>query len=137
LDVDEYLFPLAGPDKGITDFQRLLLNADPDIGSLLFYWCCFGTNYTWKIPPYSFMIETLTMRAPDHHPSHIYTKAIHRPEAVVYTLVHEPLELKSGYRRSMIDPGRIRINHYYLRDQNYCLFSKRCLGSREELGRLE
>jgi hypothetical protein len=120
IDIDEYLFP----HYGVESLHTLLKTTDPDVGTLTFKWRCFGTSYFKRLPPHSLMVELLSMRALDSVAENTHHKCIHRPEAVLYTLVHEA-DLKSGYRVVNIDPRDIRINHYFLRDRESCIEKNR------------
>lgn len=121
LDSDEFLFPTV--ENNIPKFLKKY-EKNKDFGGLLVNWVGFGTSWVAKIPDDKLMIETLTLCVPsgnDHFKSIFLTKRVDHvcsPHYVVY---------KNGFRHYTPDGGlppfiqidKIRINHYWSRDEWY------------------
>lgn len=121
LDSDEFLFPTVENDllKFLKQYEKL-----NGFGGLLVNWVGFGTSWVEKIPEDKLLIETLTLCVPsgnDHFKSIFLTKRVEyicSPHYVIY---------KAGYRHftpngglpPFIEIDKIRINHYWSRDEWY------------------
>lgn len=120
IDIDEFLVPT----EGIDSFQALLDGTTDRVGSLVFYWRCFGTSEIWDVPKGTLMVEKLVRRSEDDFPSNQIVKSIHRPEAVEYCKLHIAY-LKRRYISVYIPPEQVHINHYQHRGRKETLL-KRC-----------
>ena len=119
LDGDEFLFPTI--ENNLPKFLKQY-EKKKDFGGLLVNWVVFGTSWVPKIPDDKLLIETLLLCAPtgsDHFKSIFLTKRVSHicsPHYVVY---------KNGYRHftpnggspPLIEIDKIRINHYWSRDE--------------------
>lgn len=121
LDSDEFLFPTVENNivKILKKYEKL-----KGFGGLLVNWVVFGTSFVTKIPSDKLLIETLTMCVPtgsDHFKTIFLTKRashVGNPHYVIY---------KKGYRHFTPEGGlppfteidKIRINHYWSRDEWY------------------
>ena len=126
LDLDEYLF--AVQEDNIVDF----LNKHVDQAGLLVNWQMYGTSFVKKIPSNQLMIETLTLKAPTDYAENAFIKSIVRPHKVLeindpHKVVYSPraqgMNSDRFVFRNSIAPyivvDKIRINHYWSRDEEY------------------
>lgn len=127
LDTDEFLFPLE--KKDLVDFLK---DYDECCG-LLVNWQIFGTAGVKKAPPDQ-LIEVLTLQAPRDWSENTLCKSIVRPEAVKYcvdahTVVYYPWSYSVDpdknifpwkfHRSHTVKVDKIRINHYWARDEEF------------------
>lgn len=123
LDTDEFLFCVE--KDNLVDF----LKDYEDVGVLLVNWQVFGTNDVEKVPRNKLMIEMLTMKAPWDSAGNLHAKSIVRPCIVkewnnahspaVYptpTVNADKVYVPYGYTDYIVI-DKIRINHYWLRDE--------------------
>lgn len=122
LDLDEFLFPVKEHDL------RVLLNDYEQYGGVCANWVLYGTSYVKKIPGTGLMTEYLTFCNPEGN-QHI--KSIIRPERVLNYAHHHFAKYKEGYFSvnsdkekiegpfSKILLDKVRINHYFTRDEDY------------------
>ena len=121
IDSDEFLFPTVENNllKFLKKYEKM-----KGFGGLLVNWVVFGNSWVAKIPDDKLLIETLTLCAPngsDHYKSIFLTKR------VSHVCSHHYVVYKEGYRHFTPDLGqppliqidRIRINHYWSRDEWY------------------
>lgn len=126
LDTDEFIFPTRQPNliEYLADFE--------DVGGIVAHWQLFGTNNVEKVTEDRLMIELLTKKAPDDYPENAFVKSIVRPDRVSnivdphYAIYKKPYfavgENWNGVHGSMnpyIIVDKIRINHYWSRDNKY------------------
>lgn len=121
LDSDEFLFPTI--ENNLSKFLKKY-EKQKGFGGLLVNWVCFGTSWVPKIPDDKLLIETLVLSASggsNHFKTIFLTKRVSyvcSPHYVIY---------KDGYRHftpngglpPFIEIDRIRINHYWSRDEWY------------------
>lgn len=121
IDSDEFLFPTV--ENNLPGFLKKY-EKRKGVGGILVNWVCFGTSWVEKIPNDKLLIETLTLcmsKGDNHHKSVIMPKRVSHvsnPHHVVY---------KSGFRHitpngekfPFIEIDKIRINHYWSRDEWY------------------
>ncbi len=128
LDLDEFLFPVHAENliTFLKDYE--------DCAGITINWQHYGTSYVKSIPENKLMIETLLLRAPRYYHWNSFIKSIIRPEyAEDWSSVHH-VDYKSGYSQVNSDKvpfygmwapyivaDKIRINHYWVRDEYYFL----------------
>lgn len=126
IDTDEFLFPTESNDLA------LFLKEYEPFGGVGVNWQMFGTSRISKIPEDKLMIETLLLRAPEQFGEHINMKSIVRPETVASCQSPHFVVYKLGFFSVDADKNRftgpfpprisvdkIRINHYWSRDEKY------------------
>lgn len=136
IDLDEYLLPLA--NKTITECLREHFSR---ASGIYINWHNFGTSGLY-IPEGEPILFQLTSCAPEYHPRNTVGKSIVRPERVLIDeswMVHfyilekdglyfngdgVPINYRKDDKNELDLDGRshkkfIRINHYYLRDENF------------------
>lgn len=126
IDLDEFIFPLDEPDliSFLKDYEQF--------GTICVNWQTYGTSNMDCIPDNCTMIETLLYRAPTYYPMNFYVKSIVKPELVVSCSNSHYVNLLPGYVNINPDKNRfrgakspylcldkIRINHYWSRDNYY------------------
>lgn len=124
LDTDEFLFPVE------VDTLPVFLQDYHDAAGVVVNWQLYGTSNVSHIPPGSLLIEELLLKAPTLYPENLHVKSIVRPSKVDFPKVHfcrflpgfaqvnankEPT--KGSF--SPISVDKIRINHYWTRDEHY------------------
>ncbi len=127
IDIDEYLFPTTE-----TSLQNILKNYE-GFGGVYANWRIFGTSRIHKIPKNKLLIEALTLCTTTSFPPNRYVKSIVRPEfALHFPNPHHPVYI-SGYfqvntdkipfegpfQSSCIQANKLRINHYWTRDEDF------------------
>jgi hypothetical protein len=121
LDSDEFLFPTS--ENNLPKFLKKYEKRE-GIGGILVSWVCFGTSWVEKIPDDKLLIETLTLcvaSGSDHF------KSIFMPKKVSHVCSPHYVIYKEGYRHCTPNGGmppfieieKIRINHYWSRDEWY------------------
>lgn len=121
LDSDEFLFPTTENSlpKFLKKYEKI-----PGFGGLLVNWVVFGTSWVPKIPDDKLLIETLVWCSPtgsDNFKSVFLTKrAVHvcSPHYVIYKKGYHHTT-PNGSRYPSIEVDKIRINHYWSRDEWY------------------
>lgn len=126
LDIDEFLFPTQG--NNLQDF----LKDYEDFGGVCVNWQMYGTSNIAKIPAGKLLIETLLLKAPKDYCENALVKSIVRPERVrscesphycfflpPYFQVNEHKEPFDGPNSPYITVDKIRVNHYWSRDENF------------------
>lgn len=139
IDTDEFLFPVKC--KNLVQF----LKDYEDFGGLCVNWQMYGTAFVSNIPKGSLLIETLSRKAPLNYSGNKHVKSIVRPERVAYFpcahyaaytpkffQVNADKEPFSGPFSPYIAIDKIRINHYWSRDEDF--FKKVKIGRRNEFG---
>ncbi|MBU6446567.1 MAG: glycosyltransferase family 92 protein, partial [Verrucomicrobia bacterium] len=133
IDIDEFIVPV----KGVASFYALLDRAETHKkGTVSMYWRVFGTSGVKELKEGERLIEKLTLRAADDHPSHRLVKSIHRPEAVDFCLVHIADKLKPGYGAKTFKADAVRIHHYWTRTEQ-AFIEKRNGGKALDVAQLE
>lgn len=118
IDSDEFLFPVK--EESLKTFLKSY--EKKSIGGILVSWVVFGTSKISKIPEDKLLIETLVYSASggsDHF------KTICRPKHVSHVCSPHYVIYKEGYHHCtpsgqmppFIEIDRIRINHYWSRDE--------------------
>lgn len=126
IDIDEYLVPTE--DVKLTE----LLKEYESYSGLAVNWVVFGTSHVEKIPSDRLMIETLVRRAPLSFTHNKYVKLIIQPKCVsgmpgphtctctsqqpVVTPSLSPINSKKS---ATLDIAKIRINHYWTKDETF------------------
>ena len=122
---DEFLFP--------TEEETLpqYLAAFEGHGGVVAHWQLFGTSHVARIPEGLLMLEALTFKAPDGYAENGYVKSIVRPERVStitdphFAFYKPPYAAvnQNGhhvpYSLSPIVVDKLRINHYWSRDEEF------------------
>jgi hypothetical protein len=125
IDSDEFIVP--------TDCNHLgeFLDEYENYGGLCINWQMFGTSFVSKIPKNKLLIETLILKGPKDFVENKYVKSIVRPEAVASFEDVHIATYKAGFfhvnpnkeicksRFVDINIDKIRINHYWSRDEDY------------------
>lgn len=126
LDTDEFIFPIQC--DSLIEFMK---DYENEI-ALSVNWQMFGTNNVKKINSGELLIEKLNLRAPFNFHAHTHVKTIVRPEFVAY--FDNPHYANYKYNLSQSNPDhvnfkgavspyccidKIRINHYWLRDEYF------------------
>ncbi len=128
LDLDEFLFPVQ-----TNNLVEFLKNYD-EFAGIAVNWQHYGTSHVKFIPKNKLMIEMLLMRAPYDYWDNQCLKSIVKPEYVErWSSVHYA-DYKPGYFQvnsnkvpfqglwaPYIVADKIRINHYWVRDEHYFL----------------
>jgi len=126
LDTDEFLYPVNGEGlkQFLKDFEKY--------GAVAVNWQMFGTGGVQHIPDDSLLIETLNFKAPNNFSGNNYVKCIVQPACVETCLNAHYCVLKSGFKQvnenkeAFVGPvtpyvsvDKIRINHYWSRDEDF------------------
>lgn len=132
IDCDEYITPIAYPD--LVTFLR---EFDDCVGVQV-NWVAFGTSRCAEIPADRLCIESLKRRAPLDCRGHRFTKSIVRPDWVSFAGVHHSLyrdgmipvdtdkePLPPQIRPKPIKMDKVRLHHYYTRDEKWYFSEKR------------
>ncbi len=132
VDTDEFLF---AKDKKLVDF----LKDYEECSSILVNWQLFGTSQVKRVPEGKLMIEALVMQAPPRCKMNQNCKSIVRPETVKYcnslnSVVHYPWTysvdpdkravLSNTAQSRSVNIDKIRINHYWSRDEEFFYTNK-------------
>lgn len=131
IDSDEFLLPVK--KRTIPDF----LADYEDVAGVCINWQLYGTSHVSSIPPGKLMTEVLTLKAPVDYYRNYHIKSIVRPEFVEsmwdphfcfykpgYCQVDANKEPFSGNFSPSILIDKIRINHYWSRDEHFFLNNK-------------
>lgn len=125
IDTDEFLVPVQ--HNNVQDFLKTFDSNDL-IGGVTISWQFYGTSWCKKIPADKLMIETLLLKASLKYPPNRNYKTICQPHKVAHYRVHEAKYIKGFYS---VDPNgnnspyppiqidKIRINHYWTRDEDF------------------
>jgi hypothetical protein len=126
LDSDEFLFPTE-------DFSLLNILKDyEECVGIGVNWQMFGTSWVEKIQDHELLIEVLTRCMPSNCPLNSTIKSIIRPEAVIkfanpHFAIYRPgvYQVNTdkvpfvGAHSPYVQVNKLRINHYWLRDEFY------------------
>lgn len=113
LDSDEFLFPASCYNLStfLKDYERL-----DGVGGLCAFWVVYGTSWVKKIPEDNLLIEALVLSsisASDHF------KSIFMPKYVKEVCTPHHVTFKDGYHSLNLGIEKIRVNHYWPRDEWY------------------
>ena len=134
IDLDEFIVPVK--HLNLIDFLNEF-DYYPQIAAIEINWQLYGSSGYKTLPKNALLIETLTWKAPTQYNtpflSNTKVKSIVRPEAVVRYYIHGG-KYKSEYeiysprllpsKLSPIEIDRIRINHYWTRNEDYFFYTK-------------
>lgn len=136
LDSDEFLVPVE--TTTIPEF----LKGYKRVGSIAVNWQLYGTSHVSKVEKDQLMIEHLTYKAKTDYDENLLTKPIVRTKCVKYfknphfavlkkkqNNVNSDQKLFSGPRSPYVVTDKIRINHYWSRDEDF--FFRVKVGRRE------
>lgn len=141
IDTDEFLVPIQ--NNSLTDWLKDYENCS----GILVNWQVFGTSHVKRIPDNALMIETLTLQSKTQDGMNSYCKTIVKPEAIKYcndphTVVYYPwtnsvdpdknLFLWKFHASRTVKVDKIRLNHYWSRDEDF--FYERKLARYEKWG---
>ncbi len=131
LDSDEFLFP-AEEETLLTVLKEY--EGAPGIGV---NWQMFGTSWVQKVKPHECMIERLTRCAPTDHRENKHIKSIIRPEYAIDLINPHFARFREGAGQvntdhvsfggpfsPYIQVDKLRINHYWLRDESFLRHDK-------------
>ncbi len=126
IDPDEFLFPTTAAriQDELKSFEKY--------GGVSVNWLMFGTSGIDQVKKNELQVGSLTWRAADDYPFHHNTKSIVRPERVKecrnahcfyykkpYVSVNMAEQTFDNKSSPSIVIDRLRINHYWTRDENY------------------
>lgn len=131
IDLDEFIVPTEEDNlvEILADYE--------DVGGVSLNWMMFGTSEVEKLEDDQLVIEALIRRAPVDDAANHWVKTISRaerirrckdPHAMLYDIGYKQVNTKklpmySSMSSSVID-HRMRINHYWTRDESYYLDRK-------------
>lgn len=130
IDTDEFLFPVE--TDTLTEF---LLNYE-DVAAICVNWQMYGTSGIKNIAKGHLLIEDLIYKAPTDYSENTHVKSIVRPECVeTMTNPHCCIFLPGFYQVnpdkepcfshvSTVKVDKIRINHYWTRDESFFYTTK-------------
>ncbi len=126
IDLDEFLFPVQ------CDNLRQFLKDYEKFGAVCAHWVMFGTSNIETIPKNQLSIEALTMREYMENHKKIFIKSIVQPNKIKKFHVHHTEQFYDNYFQVTPDKVRfegpfmnsntinkLRINHYWTRDNQY------------------
>lgn len=131
LDSDEFLFP-------VEDDSLLTVLKEYEGGVAIgVNWQMFGTSWVQKVKQHECMIERLTRCAPMEHRDNKHIKSIVKPECTLdfvnphfarffdgFTQVNTDHVPFGGPFSPYIQVNKLRINHYWLRDEYFLRHDK-------------
>lgn len=123
IDIDEFIVP-AHADNLVE-----LLADHEEFGGIYIRWDAFGTSYVPRILDSELLTEKLHLKARFIKGRDMLGKSIVKPHRVLHTDVHR-CELLPGYEYLDSNPGmedespRIKVNHYWTRDEHFLLNEK-------------
>lgn len=125
IDTDEFIVPVQ------TDNIVTFLNEYDDFAGVAMNWQMYGTSHIKKIPMNKLMIETLLLKGLTKRTENLHIKSIVKPECVSSCSIHYCKLLPGciqvdsnkkpcpGPKSTQICIDKIRLNHYWTRDENY------------------
>lgn len=126
LDIDEFLFPIN--EHSLPE----VLKSYEAYGGVCVNWLIFGTSFIKKIPENHLLIESLIRCSSTSFPPNTHVKSIVRPErASHFVNPHHPIYLKEYFQVNTdklpfegrfspyIRTNKLRINHYWTRDEEF------------------
>ncbi len=131
LDCDEFLFPLQA-----NSLQEFLVDYE-NFGGVAVNWQMYGTSFIKEIPSGETFLDKLILKAPRFYSENHYIKSIVRPERVSrnrgphcfyylngFFAVDTNKRKVDGMRNALVPIDKIRINHYWTRDEKYAYTAK-------------
>lgn len=127
LDLDEFLFsPIQN------NVAKLLNREFSSCAGVCVNWQLYGTSFIYSIPTNKTTIEMLTLKAETKYPRNLLYKSIVQPKYVTECLNphycnYVPKVWHVNTRHERVDPNnnhaivvdKLRINHYWARDEMY------------------
>ena len=132
IDVDEFMVPV---DRStVTDFlksiEKCKKKGHREIAGVMMFWQIYGTSNCKAIPKNKLLVECLTKKAEVNFGWNHQVKSICKPHAVRRYAVHGA-HYKPGFRAvtsslqshagQTVQINRIRLNHYWTRDEDFFL----------------
>ena len=131
IDIDEFIFTTDG-----TPLPAFLMDYKK-YGALVVNWQCYGTSNIAHIPEDKFMLEVLVKKGETNIKDNRHIKSIVQPKRVDKCRNPHFCEYKDGYyavspskkpitsfHNDSIEISRIRINHYWSRDEDFVIEAK-------------
>lgn len=130
IDIDEFIIPV---DRA--NLQAFLIEYDSqmDVGGIMAFWQFYGTSWCKKLSSKKLMVEQLVLKAPEDHPWNHQVKSICKPHKVAHYCVHGA-HYKEGYHdittngnggpHQPVQINRVRVNHYWTRDEDFYFKTK-------------
>ncbi len=126
IDLDEFIVPVCG-----LSIPEILEEHFSHDSGICVNWQCYGTSNIFKIEPEEKSIKNLLYKMRKNHPKNHYCKSIVNPRRVKKVVDPHYVEYKAFYyhvdtnknryhhpgSRVLID--KLRINHYWTRDEYY------------------
>ena len=125
IDIDEFIVPICN-----STIQEVLENHYSNCSGVCVNWQCYGTSHVSRCNPGE-MLEMLTLKMRWDHPRNRYYKSIVKPKDVLFTnnphfciyhpgnwhvnAIHEKIDVEN----TGIYIDKIRINHYWTRDEHF------------------
>lgn len=125
LDTDEFLFPVE-----VFTLSDFLLQFE-DAAAVCVNWQMYGTSGVKTIPKNHLLIEDLVIKGETNYIENLHVKSIVRPEFVDHCSNPHFCVFKPGYFQvnsdkepfigpfTRINVDKIRINHYWTRDEDF------------------
>lgn len=126
IDIDEFLFPVE-----VDTIQELLADYGKEKG-LCVNWQTYGTSHVETIQQKELLIEKLILKAEVDYPKNFHIKSIVRPEYATkfinphyclfkpsFFAVNSDKEKIIGAFSPSVLIDKVRINHYWTRDEHY------------------
>lgn len=126
LDTDEFLFPVQ-----VHTLQEFLMDYQEASG-ISVNWQMYGTSFVKKIQANELLTEKLILKATTNYSENIHVKPIVRPECVEkfvnphfaifkegFYSINSNNEMITGPFSPSIPVDKIRINHYWSRDESF------------------
>ena len=126
IDIDEFLFPVE-----VNTLQEFLVGYEKEKG-LCVNWQMYGTSYVEAIPHKGLLIGNLLLKAEVEYSENFHVKSIVRPEYAKKFLnphycvfkegffaVNSDKEKVIGAISSSVLIDKVRINHYWTRDEHF------------------
>ena len=142
IDIDEFLFPVK------QDNLQQFLKEYEEFSGVVVNYRMFGTSNIERIPEDKLSIETLIFRAQNDYHQHKTIKSIVQPKYIKFMYAHtgdffpsyySVTENKERFRgsawRSSCSVDKIRINHYWTRDEDFFCNVKIPRDAKTETGR--
>lgn len=127
IDLDEFFVPTQSTDL-ITFLSEY---EDKFIAGVRVNWQMYGTSFISKLSPNRLMIEQLLFKGPQDMKENRLVKSIVRPDRVIQIAMHACTCLRPYItvnadkipcysNRQPVTIDKIRVNHYWLRDEDFC-----------------
>ncbi len=123
IDIDEFIVPVK--EESLPQFLKKF----EWVGGVQIFWQFFGTSGVYEVPKDKTLIETLVRKARKDHTSNYNFKTICQVKAIKKFFVHAATYHKPWYglfphgarggANQTINIDRLRIHHYWTRDEKY------------------